>query len=96
MHLNPSMVLLFWSDASLWEKALAVVVWGVLGIVALLVVYLIAIVVYALVTFWGIRLLFTIRPWHCCRSGNRFSDSEEAYYALNHDRICVLCRSLAG
>ena len=89
------MILLFWSDASLWEKVFVVVIGGALGFVAIALVTLVVFVTLVGVNFWAIRLIFTIRPQHCRRCGDRF-DSEMAYYALKHELICVVCRSISG
>lgn len=89
------MILLFWSDASLWEKVFTVVVIGGLGFVAVAIVTLVVLVALVAVHFWTVRLIFTIRPQYCRRCGARF-DSEGAYYALRDDLICVVCRSVSG
>ena len=72
-----------------------VVIGGALGLVAVALVLLVVFVTLVAVNFWAIRLIFTIRPQHCRRCGDRF-DSEMAYYALQHDLICVVCRSISG
>ena len=81
---------------SMWGQIFFWVMVVALGLVGILVV---AIVITTLITFgifWGARLIFMIRPQHCRRCGDRFPDSEMAFYAFQHNLICVSCRSISG
>ena len=69
--------------------------WGESGFPSEFLVTLVVFVMLVGVNFWAKRLIFTIRPQHCRRCGDRF-DPEMAYYALQHDLICVVCRSISG